>query len=79
MKTVLAPNAPWPKWEEPKKPEVKTVKRKLRPPAPKLNLFGDLDYFAEAREQLNQSKIASKSRERSVTTGRFKGSNRLSG
>jgi hypothetical protein len=79
MKTVLAPNAPWPKWEEPPKPEIKTVKRNPRPPAPKLNLSGDLDYFAEAREQLNKSKTAIKSRARSVTTGRFKGNNRLSG
>jgi hypothetical protein len=77
MKTVLAPNAPWPKWDEPEKP--KTRKTKPRPPAPKLNLSGDLDYFAEAREQINQSKVASQSRARQGSTGRFASRERLSG
>ena len=79
MKTVLAPNAPWPKWDEAAKVEPKTRKTKPRPPAPKLNLIGDLDFFAEAHDQINQAKLAAKSRVRDGSTGRLKGFNRLSG
>ena len=79
MKTILAPNAPWPKWDEPIKPEPKTRKTKPRPPAPKLNLSGELDYFAEAREEINKSKVAAQSRAREGSTGRFPSRGRLSG
>lgn len=75
MKTVLAKNAPWPNLQA--KPEPKV--RQPRPPAPKLNLGGDLDYFAETREQINKSKIAAKSRAREGSTGRFPSRDRLSG
>jgi hypothetical protein len=75
MKTVLAKNAPWPNLQA--KPEPKA--RQLRPPAPKLNLQGDLDYFAEACEEINRSKIAAKSRAREGSTGRFPSRERLSG
>ena len=69
MKTVLAPNAPWPKHDEPVK-----VYRQPRPPAPKLNLESlNFDYFKETREELNQSKIATKSRIRDKLSGRFTG------
>jgi hypothetical protein len=79
MKTVLAPNAPWPKWETKTEPKSKKRQSAWRNPPPKLNLDGDLDYFAEAREQISKTKLAVQSRVRDVTTGRFKGSNRLSG
>jgi hypothetical protein len=79
MKTVLAPNAPWPKQEMKSEPKSRKRQSPWRNPPPKLNLVGDLDYFAEAREEINKSKTAIKSRVRDVTTGRFKGSNRLSG
>lgn len=78
-KTVLAPNAPWPKQEPKKEPKSKKRQSAWRNPPPKLNLDGDLDYFAEAREQINKCKVAIKSRERDVATGRLKGSQRLSG
>ena len=68
MKTVLAPNAPWPKYDE---APVK-VYRKPRPPAPKLNLESlNIDYFKETREELNQSKIAANNRIRDKLSGRF--------
>ena len=67
MKTVLAPNAPWPKYDEPVK-----VYRQPRPPAPKLNLEClNVDYFKESREELNQSKIAAINRSRDKLSGRF--------
>jgi len=75
MKTVLAKNAPWPNPQA--KPEPKVVKSKV--PATKLNLQGDLDYFAEACEEINRSKIAVKSRAREGSTGRFPSRERLSG
>ena len=68
MKTVLAPNAPWPKYDE---APVK-VYRQPRPPAPKLNLEClNVDYFKEAREELNQSKTAAINRSRDKLSGRF--------
>ena len=68
MKTVLAPNAPWPKHDE---APVK-VYRQPRPPAPKLNLESlNVDYFKETREELNQSKIAANNRIRDKLSGRF--------
>ena len=71
-KTVLAPNAPWPKVETPK-PKTGWRKRVATNKAPKLNLNSvELDYFREAREQLNKAKIASKSRTRDELSGRFK-------
>jgi len=77
IKTVLAPNAPWPKAET--QAEKKTRQATYKKTAPKLNLDGDLDYFAQAREQISKSKLAVQSRARDVSTGRFKGDRRLSG
>ena len=69
MKTVLAPNAPWPKYDE----TVVKVYRQPRPPAPKLNLESlNVDYFKETYEELNQYKAASKHRVRDKLSGRFK-------
>ena len=66
MKTVLAPNAPWPKPDQPLQPKPsKSVRIHI-------DSFG-LDYFAEAREQI------AKHRQRDSVTGRFASSKRVSG
>jgi DNA polymerase III delta subunit len=65
-KTVLAPNAPWPKWDKiPQKIErvTKTVRINFEK--------ASLDYFLETHEELNKSKTASKSRTRDKLSGRF--------
>lgn len=69
LKTVLAPNAPWPKWEtQEKKPNrvvgLKTVRIALENTS--------LDYFLKTHEELNQSKIATEFRIRDKLSGRFK-------
>jgi hypothetical protein len=76
MKTVLAPNAPWPNHQLIEKQKKTTIKKRNHPI---VKLDNDLDYFAETREQLQAIKDSKKSRARDVTTGRFKGDNRLSG
>lgn len=70
---------PWPKpipKPEPRKRGRKTNAERM---TTKLNLDGDLDYFAKTREQIKAIKDSKKPRARDVTTGRFKGDNRLSG
>jgi hypothetical protein len=54
MKTVLAPGAPWPNWEElNEKPKEKKPYRSPRPkPRPVAVSSSGLDFFAEAREQI---------------------------
>jgi len=73
IKTGLAPNAPWPKWEnQEKKPYrqrevgLKTVKIARE--------YVGVDYFKETREEINRCKIAAKSRTRDKLSGRFKSS-----
>lgn len=79
IKTVLAPNAPWPKQEAKPEPKPRGRQTGWRKPAPKLNLTGDLDFFAEAHDQINQAKLAIKSRVRNVSTRGLKGSQRMAG
>ena len=65
MKTVLAPNAPWPDPNQNLCPKVKSHVRI------DTSSF-ELDYFADAREQ-----IAQKHRLRDSATGRFKSNARV--
>ena len=65
IKTVLAPNAPWPK------PDEKLVKRLLTKIKIKHENVG-LDYFLDEHEELNKSKITTKHRVRDKLSGRFK-------
>jgi len=82
MKTVLAPNAPWPKTEPVKKPYrqrevgLKTVRISTE--------NGSLDYFLSTHEELNRSKIsatrsktASANRVRDKLSGRFTNRDRM--
>jgi hypothetical protein len=62
-KTVLAPNAPWPKWDQ-IQPKIERVAKTVRINFEKASL----DYFAETNEQLNNYKRA---RVRDPSTGRF--------
>ena len=78
FKTVLAPNAPWPARDVPMDKNLKSQQPKPKKPA-KLNLGGNLDFFAEAHDQINQAKFAVKSRVRDGSTGRFASRQRLSG
>lgn len=75
MKTVLAPNAPWPKPEVTRPRGRQVGWRKVKIDCEN----ADLDYFAKTHEELNQYKIASKHRVRDNTTGRFKSNERLAG
>jgi hypothetical protein len=75
IKTVLAPNAPWPKQEKEPTPQAKGWRKRGK----NIKYSLELDYFAEAREQIQSIKSAKKPRARDITTGRFKGDNRLSG
>jgi hypothetical protein len=65
MKTVLAPNAPWPTNTSPT-PLVVIDKRrtKARKPGPRnlkeKNLFSELDIFKEARESIANKKRSKK-------------------
>ncbi len=83
IKTILAPNAPWPKPEPapiPKpKPKPKKKKKTTKKAAPKIKLGNNLDYFADAREQLQAIKDSKKSGASKVTKGRLKGAEKLSG
>jgi hypothetical protein len=65
VKTVLAPNAPWP---NPDQPLLQKVKSHVRIDTSSF----ELDYFADAREQ-----IAQKHRLRDSATGRFKSAARV--
>lgn len=70
MKTVLAPNAPWPKYEE---EVVRPRGRQVGWRKVKINCENaGLDYFSKTYEELNQSKIASRHRVRDKLSGRFK-------
>jgi hypothetical protein len=63
MKTVLAPGAPWPNWEEvsDKKQTKPRKQKKQSEPRPPLAISGNvLDFFAEAREQIATGKARSK-------------------
>jgi hypothetical protein len=59
MKTVLAPGAPWPNWEQlseqpkEKKPYRAKPRERIKPLAISGNV---LDFFAETREQLASGK-----------------------
>jgi hypothetical protein len=63
MKTVLAPGAPWPNWEE-VSDKATTRKQTKRPkPRPALAISGNvLDFFAEAREQIASGKARVKAK-----------------
>lgn len=71
FKTVLAPNAPWPKWEtvEKKPYRQREVGVKNVRIARENN---SLDYFLQTHEELNHYKTASKHRTRDKLSGRFK-------
>lgn len=66
IKTVLAPNAPWPKWE--KTPAVK--RKSANHPTIKMDK-SVLDYFAETRDEINMAKTSTKHRARDRLSGRF--------
>jgi len=68
-KTVLAPNAPWPKWEkiESKPYHQRQVGNKIV----KIANDGSLDYFLETHEEPNHYKTAIKHRARDKLSGRF--------
>ena len=66
IKTVLAPNAPWPAIELKKTKKKEKIK------------FSDLDYFAEVREEL-RVKNPKTHKVRDSTTGRFASNAGLAG
>jgi hypothetical protein len=66
FKTVLAPNAPWPKWETVEKPKTSLKKVSIA------RENGNLDYFLQTYEELNNYKTASAHRTRDKLSGRFK-------
>ena len=67
-KTVLAPNAPWPKWETVEKKPKKREKRLVKISTENTSL----DYFLKNHEKLNNYKAASTYRTRDKLLGRFK-------
>jgi len=69
-KTVLAPNAPWPKWETVEK---KTKKREVGNKIVRIANEGNLDYFLQTHEELNNYKTSSQHRARDKFSGRFTG------
>jgi len=69
-KTVLAPNAPWPKPEEIPVLKPKSSWRKVQIACENDNL----NEFLQSYEESNKSKIATKSRVRDKLSGRFKSS-----
>lgn len=71
-KTVLAPNAPWPKWEKVEK-QKKIEKKTARISTENMSL----DYFLKNDERPNNYKIASAHRTRDKLSGRFKSNSRL--
>lgn len=70
IKTVLAPNAPWPKAEivEKKTQKKREVGKKTVIIAPE---EFNLDYFKQAYEDINKSKIAIAHRNRDRLSGKF--------
>lgn len=66
IKTVLAPNAPWPKWEK-----TPAVKRKSKNQSKIKMQELVLDYFAEARNEIEMAKTSTKHRARDRLSGRF--------
>ena len=79
IKTVLAPNAPWPKWETAPAEKPKPPPRRPGNNQPRIKFDSDLDYLADTREQLKAIKNTQAPRARDLSTGRFKGGNRISG
>ena len=65
-KTILAPNAPWPKVELPAPKVAPLIHLKK---TVKLHLGGSLDYFADTHDQINSIKNG---RVRDAVTGKFK-------
>ena len=66
IKTVLAPNAPWPKWEQ------NPVVKKKPANHPKIKMDNSvLDYFSETRDEINKAKTSDKHRVRDRISGRF--------
>jgi hypothetical protein len=68
-KTVLAPNAPWPKWETVEKKPYR--KREVGNKIVRIAHDGNLDYFLQTHEAPNHYKVASKHRTRDKLSGRF--------
>jgi hypothetical protein len=68
-KTVLAPNAPWPKWETVEKKPYQ--KREAGNKIVKIPNEYNLDYFLQAREELNHYKTSSQHRTRDKFSWRF--------
>jgi hypothetical protein len=75
IKTVLAPNAPWPQPEV--KQEANLPKKRIRRSKVKLEI--DYEFFKYTREQIQALKAAKRHSVRDVTTGRFTNGNRVSG
>lgn len=70
-KTVLAPNAPWPKWETAEKKPYR--QREVGLKTVRIAKENDsLDYFLKTHEELNNYKAASSHRTRDKLSGRFK-------
>jgi hypothetical protein len=66
-KTILAPNAPWPKASE-----IPVLKPKQKWKVIHISCENDnLDYFQETHDQLNRKKVASSHRVRDKLSGRF--------
>ncbi len=75
-KTVLAPNAPWPKWETMEKKPYR--QREVGTKIVRIAKENDsLDYFLETNEELNHYKTASAHRTRDKLSGRFTGNRGL--
>ena len=75
-KTVLAPNAPWPKWETVEKKPYR--QREVGLKTVRIAKENDsLDYFLQTHEELNHYKAASAHRTRDKLSGRFKSNSRL--
>lgn len=69
-KTVLAPNAPWPKWETVEKKPYR--QREVGNKSVRISSENtSLDYFLKTHEELNHYKVASKHRTRDKLSGRF--------
>lgn len=65
MKTVLAPGAPWPNWEELNDTKQAAQRKKAKRPKPRPALAvpsNGLDFFAEAREQIATGRARRKSK-----------------
>ena len=69
-KTVLAPNAPWPKWETVEKKPYRQREVGLKNVKIAMENYS-LDYFLQTHEELNNHKAASAHRTRDKLSGRF--------